>query len=226
MKSSRFWTVAMLMIVTLGLLLHRGDVDRVPPSDPLSLMPTSIDGMTSQDYPLDAEVLSVLGKGDFLNRTYSVSDPKVAAERAATGPGGNYPMGVFIGYFPTQRTGQSIHSPQHCLPGAGWIFESSRYSSLDDINGKRFNVGEYVINNGEIKQFVIYWYQAHGRSIANEYRAKAYMLADAIRYNRTDGALIRVITPIAPTETIDSARQRAIHFTSHMTPYVPQFIPN
>jgi EpsI family protein len=135
-------------------------------------------------------------------------------------------MGVLIGYFPTQRTGQSIHSPQHCLPGAGWVFESSRYSTLDDIRGKRFNVGEYVINNGEIRQFVIYWYQAHGRSIANEYRAKAYMLADAIRFNRTDGALIRIITPIAPTETIDSARQRAIRFTSHMTPYVPQFIPN
>jgi hypothetical protein len=89
MKSSRFWTVAMLMIVTLGLLLHRGDVDRVPPSDPLSLMPTTIDGMSSQDYPLDAVVLSVLGKGDFLNRTYSISDPRVAAERAAAGPGGN-----------------------------------------------------------------------------------------------------------------------------------------
>jgi EpsI family protein len=226
MKSSRFLTVIGLMVVTLGLLLHRGDADNVPASDPLSLMPTTIDGMTAQEIPLDNDVLTVLGKGDFLNRNYTITDPKLAADRAATGPGGAYPVGLFIGYFATQRTGQSIHSPQHCLPGAGWSFESSRYDTLDDINGKPFNVGEYVINNGESRQFVIYWYQAHGRSIANEYRAKAYMLSDAIRYNRTDGALIRVITPIAANEPVETARARAIRFTSRMTPLLPAFIPN
>ncbi len=226
MRSPRFWTVVMMMVITLGLLLHRSDADNVPASDPLSLMPVTIDGMVAHDIPMDDDVLTVLGKGDFLNRNYTISDPQVAAERAATGPGGAYPVGVFIGYFATQRTGQSIHSPQHCLPGAGWSFESSSYATLDDINGKRFNVGEYVINNGESRQFVIYWYQAHGRSIANEYRARAYMLADAIRYNRTDGALVRVITPIAPQEPVEAARERAVQFTRRMTPFLPQFIPN
>jgi EpsI family protein len=226
MKSPRFWTAVLLMVVTLGLLLHRGDADNVPPSDPLSMMPMTIEGMSSHDIPLDDDVLTVLGKGDFLNRLYTVPNPQLVASQPGAGPGAAYPIGVFIGYFATQRSGQSIHSPQHCLPGAGWTFESSRYADLEDINGKRFNVGEYVINNGESKQFVIYWYQAHGRSIANEYRAKAYMLADAIRENRTDGALIRVITPIASTESVDTARERAVRFTSHMTPYLPQFIPN
>lgn len=216
MRSPRFWTVVMLMLVTLGLLLHRGDADNVPHSLPLSMMPLTIDGMNARDFPLDDETLTVLGKGDFLNRLY-VPQP---------GSADPAPVSVFIGYFATQRTGQSIHSPQHCLPGAGWTFESSRYGSLDDVNGKRFNVGEYIINNGESRQFVIYWYQAHGRSIANEYRAKAYMLADAIRYNRTDGALVRVITPIASTESIDAARTRAVQFTGLMTPYLSQFIPN
>jgi EpsI family protein len=212
----------MQMIITLGLLLHRGDADHVPPSDPLSLMPSTIDGLTAHDIPLDDDVLTVLGKGDFLNRMYTAPNP----QQASAGTGAAYPIGLFIGYFATQRTGQSIHSPQHCLPGAGWTFESSRYASLDDINGKRFDVGEYVINNGESRQFVIYWYQAHGRSIANEYRAKAYMLADAIRYNRTDGALVRVITPIAASETVEAARERALRFTRRMTPFLPQFIPN
>ncbi|MDE1178111.1 MAG: EpsI family protein [Edaphobacter sp.] len=226
MRSSRFLTVIGLMVVTLGLLLHRGDADHVPASDPLSLMPVTIDGMSGRDVPLDNDVLTVLGKGDFLNRNYTISDPAVMAKRSASGPGGMYPVGVFIGYFATQRTGQSIHSPQHCLPGAGWSFESSGYTTIEDVNGKSYNVGEYVINNGESRQFVIYWYQAHGRSIANEYRAKAYMLADAIRYNRTDGALVRVITPIAPNESIEAARARATRFTARMTPFLPQFIPN
>ena len=222
MRSSRFWTVILLMAVTLTMLMHRGDADRVPPSQPLSLMPSSIDGLVAQDLPLDDDVLAVLGKGDFLNRIYTPPQPMPIS----TQPGANYPVSLFIGYFATQRTGQSIHSPQHCLPGAGWTFESSRYTDLSDMNGKQFNVGEYVINNGASRQFVIYWYQAHGRSIANEYKARAYMLADAIRYNRTDGALVRIITPIAGTEQVADARERVLRFTAHMTPYLPQFIPN
>jgi EpsI family protein len=226
MRSSRFWTVVLLMVVTLTLLLHRGDADKVPPSQPLSMMPDTIDGKVAHDIPLEDDVLAVLGKGDFLNRQYNVPNAQATAMRPDAGPGAAYPVGLFIGYFATQRTGQSIHSPQHCLPGAGWTFESSKYSSLDDINGKHFDVGEYVINNGESRQYVIYWYQAHGRSIANEYKAKAYMLADAIRYNRTDGALVRVITPIAGNEQIADARDRVVRFTSQMTPYLPKFIPN
>lgn len=222
MKSSRFWTVALLMAVTLAMLMHRGDADNVPASEPLSQMPNVIDGMVAQDLPLDDDVLAVLGKGDFLNRVYSMPTARAVSMKV----GAAYPVSLFIGYFATQRTGQSIHSPQHCLPGAGWTFESSRYNSLDDIGGKHFNVGEYVINNGESRQFVIYWYQAHGRSIANEYKAKAYMLADAIRFNRTDGALVRVITPISGSEQVADARDRALRFTAHMTPYLSQFIPN
>ncbi|WP_051979630.1 exosortase C-terminal domain/associated protein EpsI [Edaphobacter aggregans] len=226
MRSPRFWTVVLLMVATLTLLLHRGDADHVPTSEPLSMMPDIIDGKIAQNIPMQDDVLAVLGKGDFLNRLYIVPDARAVAAKPGASPGASYPIGLFIGYFATQRTGQSIHSPQHCLPGAGWTFESSQYASLDDINGKRFNVGEYVINNGESRQFVIYWYQAHGRSIANEYKAKAYMLADAIRYNRTDGALVRVITPIATTEQVADARDRAVRFTTHMTPYLSQFIPN
>lgn len=219
---SRFLTVAALMAVTLALLVHRGDADNVPPSTPLGQMPTVIDGMTSQDIPLDEDVLNVLGKGDFLNRVYTSPRAQTVSSNSAAA----YPVGLFIGYFATQRTGQSIHSPQHCLPGAGWTFESSRYTQIEDRRGENFNVGEYIINNGESRQFVIYWYQAHGRSIANEYKAKAYMLADAIRYNRTDGALVRVITPISGSEQIADARRRAVDFTTHMTPYLSQFIPN
>ncbi|QNI36595.1 exosortase C-terminal domain/associated protein EpsI [Edaphobacter albus] len=221
MKSPRFWTVLVFMAAALFMLVHRGDADNVPPSEPLHLMPTMIDGMVSQDLPLEDDVLAVLGKGDFLNRIYTVPLSAVSPQSHRSAP-----ISLFIGYFATQRTGQSIHSPQHCLPGAGWTFDSSDYTTLEDINGNRFQVGEYVISNGESRQFVIYWYQAHGRSIANEYKAKAYMLADAIRYNRTDGALVRVITPISATEQVADARERTVRFTARMTPYLPQFIPN
>jgi EpsI family protein len=137
-------------------------------------------------------------------------------------------VSLFIGYFASQRTGQTMHSPQNCLPGAGWTFDSnmSKYTTIQDVNGKNFNVGEYVITNGDIKQFVIYWYQAHGRSIPNEYVAKGYMVTDAIRMNRTDGALIRVITQVLPSESLESAKARAVLFTQQMAPSLPRFIPN
>ncbi|GGG69986.1 exosortase C-terminal domain/associated protein EpsI [Edaphobacter dinghuensis] len=225
MKSPKFWTVVLLLFVTALILHSRGDKDRVPFSQPLSQMPETIGQWTGQDLPIADDVLAILGKGDFLNRVYTSSLP-IQIGQDSTPVGSNLPIGLFIGYFPTQRTGQSIHSPQNCLPGAGWTFDSRRYITMQDVNGKSYRVGEYQISNGDTRQFVIYWYQAHGRSIPNEYVARAYMVADAIRMNRTDGALVRVITQIAPTETVAEARKRALRFTALMAPMLPRFIPN
>lgn len=225
MKSPKFWTVVLLLFVTALILHSRGDKDRVPSSEPLSRMPETIGPWTGQDLPIADDVLAVLGKGDFLNRVYTSSQP-IHISQTATPVDSDLPIGLFIGYFPTQRTGQSIHSPQNCLPGAGWTFDSRRYVTIQDVNGKSYRVGEYQISNGETRQFVIYWYQAHGRSIPNEYVARAYMVADAIRMDRTDGALVRVITQIAPTETVAEARKRALRFTGMMAPTLPRFIPN
>jgi EpsI family protein len=218
MKSPRFWIIIVLLTSTIFVLQSRGDVDNVPNSQPLSLMPSAFGNLTAQDIPLTDDTLEVLGKGDFLNRVYNAAP----ARGVAAVP----PISLFIGYFASQRTGQTMHSPQNCLPGAGWTFESQKYTSLQDINGKNYKVGEYVISNGDIKQFVIYWYQAHGRSIPNEYVAKGYMVADAIRMNRTDGALVRVITQVLPSETVESAQARATRFTQQMAPNLPRFIPD
>jgi EpsI family protein len=226
MRSPRFWTVVLLLLATALVLHGRGDKDYIPARQSLSDMPQNIGGWSSRDLPIEAETLSVLGEGDFLNRLYTPSLNYPVAGRNELNSNASQPVGLFIGYFPTQRTGQTIHSPQHCLPGAGWTFESSRYTNLRDINGKDYQVGEYVITNGESRQFVIYWYQAHGRSIANEYKAKLTMVTDAIRTNRTDGALVRVITPVSPSEPVSSARDRAMLFASQMAPYLPRFIPD
>ncbi|HZY64214.1 MAG TPA: EpsI family protein [Edaphobacter sp.] len=225
MKSPRFWTVVLLLAVTAFVLYSRGDSDRVVPSEPLSQMPEQIGQWTGQDLPIGEDILAVLGKGEFLNRVYTSSQP-IHVSQMGPSTGSNLPIGLFIGYFPSQRTGQSIHSPQNCLPGAGWTFDSHRYVTLKDVDGKNFRVGEYLISNGESRQFVIYWYQAHGRSIPNEYVARAYMVADAIRMDRTDGALVRVITQIAPTETVADARNRVVRFTGLMMPMLSRFIPN
>ena len=216
MNKIRYWIVVGVLCATALVLNGRGDVDKVPISDPVSAMPTQIGLWSSRDEPLNDEVLQILGKGEFLNRIYDIRDGRSSVPS----------IGLFIGYFPTQRTGQTIHSPQHCLPGAGWTFESSRYTTLKANDGTNYRVGEYVITNGEARQFVLYWYQAHGRSVANEYVSKAYLIADAIRMNRTDGALVRVITPIAPSEPVSAARDRAIGFAKQMATQLPRIIPS
>lgn len=213
MKNPRFWTVALLLAGSVVLLHARGDSDLIPASAPLSQVSRVIDGWTGSDVPIDQETRDVLGSGDFLSRIY-------------TQKGQSQPIGLFVGYFPTQRSGVTIHSPKHCLPGAGWAFESSRYVNLRDANGNIHRVGEYIIGNGEMRQFVIYWYQAHGRSVANEYMAKFYLVTDAILLNRTDGALVRVLTPIGSMEDTATAKARVEAFTGQLIPTLPRFIPN
>lgn len=203
-----------MLLAATALLLHaHSNTEVIPVSEPLWQLPHTISGWTGTDVRIGQEELDVLGHGDFLSRIYSLS-------------GGAEPIGLFIGYFPSQRTGETIHSPKNCLPGAGWAFDSSRYINLKDADGRSHQVGEYVIAKDGVKQFAIYWYQAHGRSVANEYMARIYLVADAMRTNRTDGALVRVITPIGGTESLAGARARVEAFTAQLFPMLSRFIPN
>lgn len=225
MKSPQFWSVFVLLLATMFLLHARGDVDRVPPSAPLDQVPDTFGRWTGQDLPISAETLEILGKGDFLNRMYTFDGAGKTA-----GPSTNTsavpPVQLFIAYFPTQRTGQAIHSPQNCLPGSGWTFLSSGVTRFKDDAGKDFKVGDYIISDGRFKQEVFYWYQTHGNSIASDYAAKAHMLIDSIRLGRTDAALVRVITAIPLNETSAQAHARLLAFTKHVTPLLPAYIPN
>ena len=213
MISLRLWIIAALLVGSAMLLHERNSFERIVASEPLSDVPNAVAGWTGTDQSIDTETRDVLGPGDFLSRLYSRPQPAS-------------PIGLFIGYFPSQRTGVTIHSPKNCLPGAGWVFESSQSLLLNDLDGRPHRVGEYVIANGEHRQFVIYWYQAHGRSVANEYMAKIYLVADAIRMNRSDGALVRVTTPIGLNESNATARDRAEQFTQELFPMLPRFIPD
>lgn len=209
----RYWAVIVLLAAAVLVLDTRGATDRIVPREALAYFPEQIGGWTGSNLSINPEVLSVLGPGDFLMRNY-------------TAPGSLRAINLFIAYFPSQRTGDTIHSPLNCLPGSGWTFQYSKYVNLRDARGKEHRVGEYVITNAGAKDFVIYWYQAHGRSVANEYAARAYMVADAIRLDRTDGALVRIVTSVDPNETVASARARAEAFTADVAPLLPAFIPN
>jgi EpsI family protein len=207
----RFLPVALLLAACAALLQARSNNESVPPHKDLASFPKVIEAWHGTDLGIDQATLEVLGPGDFLLRDYlrSPSEPAV---------------NLYLAYFPSQRTGDTIHSPQDCLPGAGWTPVESKHISLPTVDGARISINRYIISKGLSRELVFYWYQAHGRVTPSEYWAKIYLVTDAIRMNRTDGALVRIITPIANVDD-EAAQARASEFTLQILPQLESYIP-
>src|SRR5215470_7027832 len=209
----RFLTVVALLLSAELVLQARSTREIIAPRLPLAEFPHNLGSWTSKDESIDKETLDVLGPGDFLFRNY-----RNTAE-------GEAPVDLFIAYFPSQRTGDTIHSPKHCLPGAGWLPVESAHVTLSLPGHAPFPANRYVISKGESRQLVLYWYWAHDRGVASEYWAKVYLVADSIRMNRSDGSLVRLMTDMTPGETADTAMQRILPFADQMLPLMNDFIP-
>ena len=208
----RFGAAAALLLAA-GIFLEAHRRPESPaPRRLLGEFPKVLGDWTGQDFVLQPEVLAVLGAGDVLTRLYSRSTP---------GP----PADLFIAYFPSQRTGETIHSPQNCLPGAGWAPLEHSIQKLSAPGGQNIFVNRYLIAKGLDRDLVLYWYQSHGRAVASEYWAKIYLVADSIRSGRSDGSLIRIITPVGRSEDVQAAETRATAFAESILPLLDQYIP-
>jgi EpsI family protein len=143
--------------------------------------------------------------------------------RAYTNAGGQG-IELYLGYYQSQRTGETIHSPKNCLPGAGWEPVRSGRLTIPVSDRPPIVVNEYLIEKGPAQYLVLYWYQAHGRVIASEYSGKAWLVYDAITRNRTDEALVRVLTSTRNGE--EQARATAVQFVQSLYPRLNRFIPD
>jgi len=208
----RFAIVAALLLVAGGFLRSRGQAEIAPPRKALDSFPREINGWVDvKDVGISDDTREVLGDGEFLSRVYRRNP-------------GEPLIDLFLAYFPSQRTGNTMHSPQNCLPGAGWSMSGHRQIQITGPNGP-LTVNFYIISRGTDRQVVLYWYQAHGRVVASEYWAKVYLVTDAIAMNRTDGSLVRVITPALSQEPEETAVRRALDFAEPMLPFLDQYIP-
>lgn len=205
------WPVLILFVGAL-FLRSRSHAEILPPHQDLASFPAQIGLWTGTNIAIPPENLAVLGPGHFMERLYQ--DP------------GKAPIDLFIAFFPSQSTGDTIHSPKHCLPGAGWTPVESKIIRVPWGNGRVLTANYYVLELGLSKEVVIYWFQSHGRSVASEYWVKFYLVEDALRMNRTDGALVRVITPVGENEALSSGEQRALNFTKEVLPMLGGYIPN
>ena len=214
MRSHLRFAFAVALLATTAVFLHgRGRGEIIPKSEPLTSFPRQLGDWTGEDVPIPQDALDVLGPGHFLLRVYQ--------SRALQQP---Y-VDLFVAYFPSQRTGDTIHSPKHCLPGSGWLPVESSRLTLSLPGRTRFPANRYVIAKGDDRQLVLYWYLAHDRVVASEYWAKIYLVADSMRLNRSDGSLVRVTTPLRAGETTDAAQRRLLSFAGNVVPVLSNYVP-
>ena len=208
----RFATVVAVLAGTALFLRSRGQAENLPPAEPLASFPSRVGNWQGREVPIPQWALDVLGAGEFLERNYRRTPDEPSID-------------FFLAYFPSQRMGSAMHSPQNCLPGSGWTPVEFARMELTRPGAGNIRVNHYVLAKGLDRSLVLYWYQAHGRVVASEYWAKFYLMADAIRMNRSDGALVRVMTPIAENESLTSAEHRGVAFAQDVVPLLDRYIP-
>jgi len=208
------FVVAVLLIASAAVFMQAHNRQEIfPPRRDLQSFPITLGPWTGSDTPIDKDALEVLGKGEFLLRVYqNENEPQPIVD-------------LFIAYYRSQRTGETPHSPQHCLPGSGWAPVENNRVMLSMPGHPPFPVNRYVISRQGSRQIVLYWFWAHDRGVASEYWNKYYLVADSIRMNRSDGSLIRITSPIKPGETVVEAQQRISPFVNSVLPLLDDYIP-
>ena len=193
MKRWPFVVALALMSGTWILLASRSQAETEVARKPFAEFPIRLGDWSGHDRELDKQVLDLLKLTDYVMRVYVPGSEAQTQQSAA-------PFAIYVGYYGSQRSGATYHSPKNCLPGGGWVFRSNdRVSGV--IPGRPdAEVNRVVIEKGFDRQLILYWYQDRGRIVASEYAAKGYLILDATTHNRTDGALVRISTPIVGTE--------------------------
>jgi EpsI family protein len=137
-------------------------------------------------------------------------------------------VNLYIPYYNSQRKGEAAHSPRSCLPGGGWQMHDFGQVELPNVvlNGRPLRVNRTLIELGNQRQLVYYWFQQRGRVITNEFAVKWYLFWDALTAHRTDGAMIRVTTPLSPATSVESADRHVTDLISKVSPVLSRFVPN
>jgi EpsI family protein len=211
-RSPRVLTVVLL--AQAAIFYGSSRKENTPPHKPLQEFSlTDSNWVVRQEVELDKGTLDVLKADDILSRVYQ----NKSTGRLAT---------LFVAYFETQRTGKAPHSPKNCLPGSGWIPSQSEMIDIPiSQEANTIRVNRYVVSRGQNESVVLYWYQARNRIIASEYSAKIFTVADAIRYNRTDTSLVRVVVGVNDGNT-RGATDAAVSFAQSFFGPLRSYLPN
>ncbi|HEY0077639.1 MAG TPA: EpsI family protein [Pyrinomonadaceae bacterium] len=162
------------------------------------------------DVRFDAATEAVLHADDYVMRDYTTREGRTA--------------NFYVGYYATQRSGSTYHSPLNCLPGSGWtLTEPATVRITPAGGGEEFEANRYIIQNGDNKQLLVYWYAGRGRAVASEYWDKVYTIFDSVHRRRSDGAMVRVVVPVGSSE--EAALASATDLAAEVAPNLRAFVP-
>jgi len=215
----RLLMTSAILLAGAGYLAHASEAEKIPPAQSLATIPLKVDRWQGREEPgFASNILAELGVDEYLNRIYFTPKEPIVS--------------LYVGFYASQRQGDTIHSPLNCMPGAGWLPVQQNRATFTvptaAESSRSITVNEFVIQKGLDRQLVQYWYQSHGRVVASEYVSKAFMVFDAIRLNRTDAAMIRVITPIVGDQPHEerAAARRATEFVQAIFTSLNQVLPS
>ena len=202
-----------LLGATLGFSHGVEFREKVPVSKSFSLFPLEVGEWTGTREIMEQKFIDTLDLSDYVIVNYANPDGKQ--------------VNFYVAYYESQRKGESIHTPETCLPGSGWLFRKAGAVSVP-MPGRHpgvMRVNRALMQKGTVKQLVYYWFPQRGRILTNAYELKLYGFWDALTKQRTDGALVRLITPIYEGEEPEQAEKRLQGFMGDIVPVIEEFVP-
>ncbi len=205
--------VSIALLAAAGAYVHFGisNILRVPDRVDLAGLPYELEGWRNDVQHVDSATVDVLGADDYL--ITNLTSPEKEQ------------FNLYIAYLDMQRHGHSWHSPRQCIPGGGWQIVDHKVQPVTLEDGSRFHYNRIVIENRGARQLLYYWYDQRSRRIANEFVMKALLIFDAVRLRRTDGAMIRIMTPVSQNETMETADARLLGFMNKIDPMLDPYVP-
>lgn len=195
--------VVVMLVLALAAAVARPAASRAGEPVEIARLPYSVGAWHGMnDLSLDRETAAQLGADEYVTRTYS--------------SGAHPPVGLYVAYYASQRPGVSIHSPLHCLPGTGWEPLDVSTVAVSAVGGSEGYVRQLIVRKNLDRAVVLYWYQLHGRMVANEVKSKVYLLSDSLRLRRSDAALVRIVVPV--TGEPEAAAAEGLSFVRELLP--------
>lgn len=213
LKSPQFIIATVFLLFTVSISYSVEFREKIPLTKSLSQFPEQLGDWKGSSQTMEEKFVITLDLSDY--RIVNYYDPK------------GHLVNFYTAYYESQRKGESIHSPATCLPGGGWRFKNAGSINIP-FPGRpegAIKVNRAVMEKGEHKQLAYYWFAQRGRILTNAFQLKFYVFWDALTKQRTDGALVRIITPVSRQEKIKDADERLKSFTKQLVPILDQFIP-
>ena len=199
--------LGLTLAISLGVEFH----EQTPIVQPLAEFPITIAGWQGNRQSMEQQFIDRLDLSDYLITDFHDKEGKS--------------VNFYVAYYQSQRKGESIHSPATCMPGGGWVFHQSGKATVTLRNNTSMPVNRAFMQKGESKQLSYYWFPMRGRVLTNAYEMKLYNFWDALTRQRTDGALVRLVTPLYGDESVESAEARLQAFMGDVVPVLDTFLP-